>query len=173
MKKAINFFQYATMAIGFIVIVIFLVPKFFGINPYIVISGSMEDAIKTGAVAYVDTNVLPQEIKVGDVIAFNIGSRQVTHRVIEIHDDNSFTTKGDANKVVDANRVKFSNYSGKTIFNIPYIGYVLAAIQTKLGYSILIMIVILNITTIFFFNDKKESKHSTIEITTKEEQKEE
>lgn len=156
MKKVVNFFQYLTILIGFIVIVIFLVPKLFGIKPYIVVSGSMEDAIKTGSVAYVNTKVPAKEIKIGDVIAFNIGSKQVTHRVIEIHDDNSFTTKGDANKVVDANRVKFANYSGKTVFSIPYIGYGLAMIQTKIGYSILIGIILINIITILFFDDKNE-----------------
>ena len=51
MRKAINIFQYTTIAIGLIVIIIFLIPRFIGIRPYIVLSGSMEDAIKTGAVA--------------------------------------------------------------------------------------------------------------------------
>lgn len=164
MKKVINFFQYLTILIGFIVIVIFLVPKLFGIRPYIVVSGSMEDAIKTGSVAYVNTKIPVKEIKIGDVIAFNIGSKQVTHRVIDIHDDNSFTTKGDANKVADANRVKFAYYSGKTVFSIPYIGYALAMIQTKIGYAILIGVILINIITILFFDDKKDEKPKHVAI---------
>lgn len=168
MKKAINIFQYATIVIGFIVIVIFLIPRLFGIKPYIVLSGSMEPKIKTGAVAYIDTKVDVKEIKEGDIIAFNIGAKQVTHRVVEINNDRTFTTKGDANKVIDMNRVKFSSYIGKTIFSIPYLGYVLAAIQTKLGYSILIAVIGINIITIILFDgDKKHIKESKAKLKRK------
>ena len=156
MRKAINIFQYTTIAIGLIVIIIFLIPRFIGIRPYIVLSGSMEDTIKTGAVAYVNSNVKAEEIEVGDIIAFNTGTKQVTHRVVSINSDNSFTTKGDANNVVDINSVKFSNYLGKTIFSIPYLGYLLSAFQTKLGYAILIALVGINIITLIFFNENEE-----------------
>ena len=155
MRKAINIFQYTTIAIGLIVIIIFLIPKFFGIRPYIVLSGSMEDAIKTGAVAYVDSNVKVEEIKEGDIIAFNAGTKQVTHRVVSINSDKSFTTKGDANSV------KFSNYLGKTIFSIPYLGYILSTFQTKIGYATLIIIVGINIVTLIFFNDSEDSNKNS------------
>lgn len=156
MRKAINFFQYITIAIGMIIIVLFLIPRFIGIRPYIVLSGSMEDAIMTGSVAYVNSNVKVEEIKEGDIIAFNAGAKQVTHRVISINSDKSFTTKGDANKVPDINSVKFSNYLGKTIFSIPYLGYILSTFQTKIGYAILIVIVGINIITLIFFNDTED-----------------
>lgn len=161
MRKAINIFQYTTIVIGLIVIILFLIPRFIGIRPYIVLSGSMEDAIKTGAVAYVDTNIKAEEIKVGDIIAFNTGAKQVTHRVVSINSDNSFTTKGDANSVVDINSVKFSNYLGKTIFSIPYLGYLLSIFQTKIGYAILIVIVGINIITLIFFNDSEDSNKNS------------
>lgn len=158
MKKAISIFQYTTITIGIIVIMLFLVPRFIGIRPYIVLSGSMEDEIKTGSVAYVDTKVKAEEIKVGDIIAFNMGTKQITHRVVSINSDNTFTTKGDANKVVDPNSVKFSNCLGKTIFSLPYLGYMLGAAQTKVGYIILVIIIGLNLTTLIFNDENKNDK---------------
>ena len=158
MKKAISIFQYTTITIGIIVIMLFLVPRFIGIRPYIVLSGSMEDEIKTGSVAYVDTKVKAEEIKEGDIIAFNMGAKQITHRVVSINSDKTFTTKGDANNVIDANSVKFSNCLGKTIFSLPYLGYILGAAQTKLGYIILILIIGLNLTTLVFNDEDKNNK---------------
>lgn len=164
MKKAISIFQYTTITIGIIVIMLFLVPRFIGIRPYIVLSGSMEDEIKTGSVAYVDTKVKAEEIKEGDIIAFNMGAKQITHRVISINSDNTFTTKGDANKVVDPNSVKFSNCLGKTIFSLPYLGYMLGAAQTKIGYIILIFIIGLNLTTLIFNDEDKNNKGNKIAV---------
>ena len=158
MKKAISIFQYVTIAIGIIAIMLFLVPRFFGIRPYIVLSGSMEDEIKTGSVAYVDTKIKAEQIKEGDIIAFKVGAKQVTHRVVSINSDKTFTTKGDANKVIDANSVKFSNCLGKTIFSLPYLGYVLGAAQTKIGYIVLILIIGLNIVTLIFNDENKKDK---------------
>lgn len=37
---------------------VFVVPKLFGINPYVVLSGSMEPQIHTGAIAFVNTNLI-------------------------------------------------------------------------------------------------------------------
>ncbi|MDN5356940.1 MAG: signal peptidase [Candidatus Methanomethylophilaceae archaeon] len=40
-------------------------------------------------------------IAVGDVIAYDRGGTMIVHRVIEIRDDSSFITKGDANDGID------------------------------------------------------------------------
>ena len=169
MRKVISIFQYTTIAIGIIVIMLFLIPRFFGIRPYIVLSGSMEEEIKTGSVAYVDTKVKADEIKEGDIIAFNMGTRQVTHRVVSINSDKTFTTKGDANNVIDANSVKFSSCLGKTIFSLPYLGYILSAAQTKFGYVILVLVIGMNIITLIFNDENKNNKKDkSNKIETKE-----
>lgn len=155
MKKLINVFQYVTIIIAFMIIFIFLIPRIFGIVPFIVLSGSMEKEIKTGSIAYVNTNVKKEEIEVGDIIAFSLGDTQVTHRVVSINDDNTFTTKGDANNTVDLNNVKFENYKGKTIFSIPYLGYVVKSMQTRIGYSIIIILVALDLIFLVFNKDNE------------------
>ena len=155
MKRIFDKFQIITILIGFVVVVLLLIPRFFGIVPYIVLSGSMEKEIRTGSVAYVNTKFNREDIKVGDIIAFSVGQSQVTHRVVSINDDNTYTTKGDANDTVDLKNVKFKNYRGKTIFSIPYIGYIVRFTQTKLGYCIIGMLVLFNLTYIIFCKDDK------------------
>lgn len=153
MKKIIDIFQSITITIGFVIVLLFLVPRIFGIIPFIVLSGSMEKEIKTGSVAYVDTNVKVEDIEVGDIIAFKVGKSQVTHRVVSINEDNTFTTKGDANDTVDLNNVKFKNYKGKTILSIPYAGYALRFVQTKFGYFIMIVFILINLASLMFIKD--------------------
>lgn len=50
---------------------VFVVPKLFGINPYVVLSGSMEPQIHTGAIAFVNTK--DTAVKVGDVVTYRPG----------------------------------------------------------------------------------------------------
>jgi len=164
------------MAIGFIVIIFFLIPRMFGIVPYVVLSGSMEPTIKTGAVAYVNTKKDVKEVVEGDIIAFNIESKQVTHRVVKINSDKSFTTKGDANNTVDLAKVKYTNYIGITIFSIPYIGYILGYLHSSIGYSIISIIVILNVIFLIFFEKEEiikdvKSKQSVENIDSNKEKK--
>lgn len=158
MKKIVNIFQITTIVIGVCAIFLFLIPRLFGVIPFIVLSGSMEKEIKTGAIAYVNTNVKSEEIEIGDIIAFSMGKSQVTHRVVSINEDDTFTTKGDANNTVDFNNVKFENYKGKTIFSIPYLGYILRAVQTKVGYCIIIILVIFNLIFLIFSKEDTEKK---------------
>ena len=159
MKKVISIFQMMSMIIGVTLIVLFLIPTIFGIKPYIVRSGSMENEIKTGSVAYVNTKIGVQEIQVGDIIAFKVGNEQVTHRVIAINEDNTFTTKGDANETEDMAPVMFENYRGKTIFSIPYLGRIMSAFKTKIGCFITFTVIGLNIVCIIFSNNDDDEKN--------------
>ena len=99
----------------------------------------MEKEILTGSVAYANTHVKVEEIKVGDIIVFKLDNKFVTHRVTAINDDNTFTTKGDANQTEDLVPVKFENFVGKTVFSIPYLGYLLQLVQTQTGRFILLL----------------------------------
>lgn len=96
----------------------------FGIATYGVLSGSMEPAIQTGALAFVDTGVPASELAVGDVAAFDIGDGAVcTHRVAAIDAEmRQITTKGDANADIDAAPVPFDSVFGKTIGSVPGLG---------------------------------------------------
>ena len=149
-NKIIEIFQVLSFIIGILVIFVFFIPFIFGIKSFIVISGSMEPNIKTGAVAYVNTNVKPDDIKVGDVIGFDTSSEQVIHRVTKINEDKSFTTKGDANEIEDLGKVEYENYKGKVIFSIPFLGKIIAFMKTNQGIFIVTFFVIMNILCIIF-----------------------
>ena len=91
-----------TCTILFVVGAGFLVGiKGFGYNEYVVLSGSMEPSIMTGALAFVNTKDL--NVQEGDVIAFTIDREDadlsydtdattVTHRVIKINTDGTYAT---------------------------------------------------------------------------------
>jgi signal peptidase len=107
-----------------------------------VMSGSMEPAIKTGAIVLVKQTPLNLIVK-GDVINFETSGTSVTHRVYEIKNtDNklTFITKGDANNIPDVDSVSPAQIKGKVIFNIPYLGYVYNWIKQPIGFLILIIL---------------------------------
>lgn len=112
------------------------VPRVFGYEIYTVISGSMEPAIMTGSLVYVERGE-PEDAQVDDVIAFYSSMDTgaiITHRVI----DNDIVTgeiytKGDANEKEDLYPVLYDNYMGKVVCSIPVLGEVLAFVVTLEG----------------------------------------
>lgn len=69
MKLLSKIFSLLGLTVSVIVLIVaaaFIAPKFVGIMPYIVKSGSMEPQIHTGAVAFIDTH--EKNVAVGDVI---------------------------------------------------------------------------------------------------------
>lgn len=79
------------------------VPDIGGVLPLIVLTDSMYPEIESGDLIICRT-VEPEEVQVGDVIAFfdpaGNGSTIVTHRVIEVT-ENGWRTKGDNNNTED------------------------------------------------------------------------
>ena len=110
-----------------------LLPRIFHLVPHVVLSGSMEPRIPAGSIVYVSEAVLPEQVEVQDVIAFErLDNALVLHRVIGIDAQNStFATKGDANDTADIGTVSFSQYKGKLFFYIPYIGYLVKSFQLR------------------------------------------
>ncbi|MBQ9759821.1 MAG: signal peptidase I [Clostridia bacterium] len=114
-----------------------------GIQPYAVLSGSMEPTYHVGSMIYIKA-VPATELRAGDPVTFYLsGSSTVaTHRIIEILPDPDdaearyFRTQGDANDVPDANLLHSSKVIGKPLFNIPYLGYFSTFIQRQPGRSI-------------------------------------
>ena len=110
-----------------------------GLNPFVVLSGSMEPAYHVGSLIYVKS-VDYKELKVGDPITYMVSENiVVTHRIIEVLEDEQdpdtirYFTKGDANDVPDATSVHYKNIIGKPVFSIPYLGYVSNYIQNPPG----------------------------------------
>ena len=85
-------------------------------NPYVVISGSMEPALPVGSVCIVDCQQRsPDE---GDIISYKAGEGIVTHRVIDVTED-GYVTKGDANDTKDPGIVKEKQIFGTCVASVP------------------------------------------------------
>lgn len=119
------------------------VPTFLGYAPMIVLSPSMDPAIKEGDLAVVKS-VEASDIKVGDVISFfDPDSSQgsvLTHRVTAINQTETgeitFTTKGDANNAEDPSPAPADSLIGVYRFRIPAAGKIAMFLQTTPGYIV-------------------------------------
>lgn len=124
---------------------LFVVPRLFGVEPYIVISGSMEPAVHTGAVAFVNTR--DRECQVGDIITYRLnggdGAPVVTHRVVGV-ENGSYITRGDANEVPDLAPVEPSQVLGTFLFQIPWIGYLVASWRPWMAVPASLWLIFLN-----------------------------
>lgn len=125
---------------------------------FVVQSGSMEPAIKTGSVVITKTQ---KNYKVGDVITFSLdgkGREHITHRIVEVSD--SFRTKGDANEEPDLWQVQQDQIIGKSILTIPYLGYFADFVKTPKGFVILVIIP----TSIVIYEEMKSILRETKKI---------
>lgn len=133
--------------------------KMFGYNEYVVLSGSMEPSIMTGSLAFINTK--DTSATVGDVVAFTIDKEEadtsydsdattVTHRIVKVNSDGTFTTKGDNNESEDTKHISPEQVIGKYCFNIPKVGYVMSQINQRGMIAIICWIVAINLLTSAF-----------------------
>lgn len=132
MRRCMEETFYGVILIAAVGSLLVFLPILFRIRPRIVLSGSMEPEIPVGSLVYITNTVLPENIKTGDVIAYQLNkSLSVLHRVIQVEDEKQrYHTKGDANQQEDLGTVGFSQYEGKAVLCIPYLGYVIKFFQT-------------------------------------------
>lgn len=118
-------------------LLILSLPVLVGLKPYKVMSGSMEPVLPIGALIYIrETN----EIEEGEMVAFEVGNGQIcVHRCMEIREDGTYVTKGDANAVQDVATVRKDQLIGKGVLVLPYAGYWVQFLQTPLGISVIIV----------------------------------
>lgn len=139
--------------------IISIFPRFFGIKPYIVLSGSMEPKIKTGSMAYINSREDPYAMHTGDIITYQLNDTTITHRIID-ETVTTVTTKGDANENPDYSPVSRKNILGKFLFSIPYIGYLYSYISTPFFFPVLVALFAVELIISFInqFISKKEEQ---------------
>ena len=139
-KIGYGIFVAAVVVLGLLLLTS-LIPIPGNIEVKIVQSGSMEPAIKTGALVVIKPS---DEYRVDDVIMFGEDTKTkvpTTHRIVADEVRSGvfyYTTKGDANEDPDPQQVKQSEVIGKVLFSIPYLGYVLDFAKKPLGFALLI-----------------------------------
>ena len=157
MKKAFHvitkILEIFILAILFLFFLIFAVPRFFGITPDIVLSGSMEPSIPTGSICFVDRRADKYEVEVNDIISYKLSNDAlILHRVIAFDAKGNYITKGDANDNQDLAPVSPEQFVGKAMFAVPYIGYAVEALQHREALiaiaTIIAMLIFLEIVSI-------------------------
>lgn len=154
------------VALVVILAVLLVGVRFFGLQVFTVLSGSMEPTYHTGALIYVK-EVDYKEIEPGQVITFMLDEKTIaTHRVVEVVPDNEdptvlrYKTKGDANEAEDGSLVHYKNVLGTPVFTIPYLGYLANFIQHPPGMYIAIsagaILLILVFLPDILFDDEEE-----------------
>lgn len=109
---------------------------------YIVESGSMEPAIKTGSVVIVKSS---SNYRVGDIITFSSGGKNktTTHRIRDLEvvtGKTYYITKGDANNAEDTSKVPQDKVIGKVLATVPYAGYLIAYAKQPIGFLLLVIV---------------------------------
>jgi len=136
------------------------IPSFFGWKPFIVLSGSMETEIFAGDL------VIVNEIKENDIIAFKQGDIVITHRVIEIIEEDGvtkFKTKGDNNNTEDNGYISQEQVEGLYQFKISRLGNLAMFTQTPTGMVVCLSIplgLLVIIQMVDSCNNKKQEKEN-------------
>ena len=139
-----------------------------GLQPFMVLSGSMEPTYHVGSLVYVK-EVDYKTLQVGDPITYMLSQDTVvTHRIIEVLVDEEdpdtirYFTQGDANDVPDGSSVHYRNVIGKPVFSLPYLGYVSNYIQNPPGMYVAIaagaVLILLVFLPDLFEDEDKEPK---------------
>ncbi len=164
--KTLNLITTLFVILTVILAVLLVGVRLAGLEPYAVLSGSMEPVYHVGSLIYVKP-VDSKELGIGDDITYMINeSTVVTHRIIEILIDEEdpdtvrFFTQGIANDVPDGVSVHYKNIIGKPVFSIPYLGYVSNYIQNPPGVYVTIaagavLVLLVFLPDIFTDGDKK------------------
>jgi len=158
-----------------LLLVVSVLPIPGGIKSYVVLSGSMEPAIRTGSVVF----IIPQkQYKIGDIVTFGQATKTqapTTHRIVDtkfINGAQAFITKGDANNANDQRDVPATEIQGLVFLTIPLMGYVI-----NFARNPIVFISIIALCAILIIVDQAKSimaemkKEKTEKSSTKEEQK--
>ena len=165
MKFIINSITTVIIVLGLIFITLFV----FGIQPFVVESGSMEPTVLTGSVCFINKRAKYDDMRVGDIIAFKINENAcATHRIVEINDE-GFVTKGDNNSNVDAIITKRDTFLGKNVFSIPKVGFLVKVIQTTSGKIIVVTIIIVLLLAGLLLGEPTEEKSKKVKEKHKKE----
>lgn len=167
-KRIWNCINGVIMVVVVLLVIALIGVRFVGLQPYVVLSGSMEPTYHVGSMIYVKS-VDYKELYVGDPITYLLSEDVVsTHRIVGIYPDANdpetlrFETKGDANEDVDSGLVHYKNIIGKPVFTIPYLGYFFNYIQSPPGIYVAIVVGVLFVFFMFLpevlFGDEKKGK---------------
>jgi len=118
-------------------------PSFMGIKTYVIVSGSMEPNFNIGDIVLtkeIDTSTLQEQ----DIISFRQGQSVITHRIIEILEEDGKTkyrTQGDNNNTPDLELTEGNLIEGKVVGKIPVVGKISLLLKGKVTFIVMGMLI--------------------------------
>lgn len=130
-----------------------------GYGLYAVRSPSMAPALGVGDLV-VAQRVAPDDVRPGDVIAFQVGSgTTVTHRVVALTATDEgpvFTTQGDANGSPDPVAARAEQLQGRLAGSVAVLGFLLAMLTMPSGIAALFSIGAALLTAVWLLDEVAE-----------------
>ncbi len=122
----------------------FETPSFYVYEAYMIDTTSMEPTLNKNDVIIIK-KCKEENLKKGDIITYKINGEIITHRIIEIVQEeitgtNQYITKGDNNNVEDEDYILFSEIEGKMIIKIPGLGNVVNILKNGIVIILVILI---------------------------------
>jgi len=154
MSAAIKVIISAAIVGLFALSLLFVGIRALGMATFVVTGGSMEPTIHKGSLV-IDEPVSADKIRLGDVITFDHYDQTTTHRVVGVEgsaNGTMFSTKGDANQVVDPEPLSFPGRVGLVKVAIPGLGYAVAWMQYiwRLGATVVAAIIFFTCAAMVF-----------------------
>lgn len=158
-KKIWSILSTVIVALVAVAAVLLICLKFFGMQVYSVVSGSMEPNIHVGALIVVRGTDF-DDLEVGDVVTYVLSNgTPCTHRIIAIDSETKYiTTQGDANNVEDGS-VYYKNIVGKVVANVPLLGYIVYFVQNPPGSYVAVALAALIVALMFIPDIFKSDKN--------------
>lgn len=143
LRRTIRVLLALPAAVGLALLLAVSLPTLFGCRSLVVMSGSMEPAISTGSVVVVE-RIPAAEIAVGDIVSFHSPEtgKILTHRVQGLaagEEAIEVETRGDANTGTESWAIEPTGTVGRLVFEIPYLGYLLAPLQGTTARLLLVV----------------------------------
>jgi signal peptidase I len=138
-------------------VVVTLLPMLIGWRPYVVTTGSMEPRIGVGDVV-IAAPESDLEALLGRVVVFddqNVADRITVHRAVEVNDDGTITTRGDANPTPDTAPVPAQDVLGLGRLLVMYVGLPLVWVQSGQWLPLLLLLLSLVVATWFVGRDQE------------------
>ena len=142
-----------------------------GYKSYIIKTNSMEPTISINDVV-ITKKVKKEKIKKGDVITFLQDGEVITHRITQIEDNGNYTTKGDNNNIEDTFKITYENIEGKHILTIPYLGKIVQALDNKIVFLIITLIILIFMFITILNQEKRENRREKKKIEDKKRESE-
>lgn len=161
----VRFFLSVAIIIGLGYVILNYVPFISKYDHYVIVTGSMEPIIMTGDVVIIDSSVQPEDIEIGQIIAFHADINEdgtdevIVHYLYSLNvidGETTYKTKPEVSDNVDPWDLKSEDILGIHVLTIPKIGPFLLFAQSTLGKIVLVVdIGIIYLLSELFSSSKK------------------